>query len=1288
DDLATSGTTVDFSVVEPSVGVHVSSSEVHNGDLFGIDPKNAHLYNDNSIEYSGPALNDVYSDGNTKREVFAFDGFTSAMRMEANGLTVGNSYRMTISIADVENAQLDSAIFIEANSVGSVITFGEDRDSVIGGIHWEGYGDPNLERLQGQIIIDSNTFTSNEEFGLNVQAGTRTDARVPLAGDLPHPGAARNLGAGNPEQLAPGVVVTNNIFANNEAGQLRISGEDTTGVTSTGIVPFARVVNNTIVGGTDGSARPGIVVENNASPTILNNIIAFTTTGISVDGTSDTTIVGGNAYADNTADVNGIVQGDFAINVNSGDPLFTNLSAGNFYPAGSSRVVDASLNSLQDRLSLETLRESVGIAPSPIIASDVDRFGQLRVDDPQVAPPVGLGFNVVKDRGAVERADYTGPSAYLIMPHDNDRNGVDLNQDENNVKLNDIPLSEFRIQLVDNVVPITTQFGSMIDDSTVAANAVEVYQYEGLNQVIVEACCGDLTQFNNRKLELGRDYSFNYDATNDVISIKSLAGSFEQNNYYRITIRSGDGTVLEIPAGIDLPDGTTFDITDEDSQTATFEYDSGYVLQMPQASTLVLPDSDDLDSLDRTTFEIAGALSSVIFEFDTDGTVFDTNQAITYGVNATATEIANTAATVMNAADLGLHAKVVALDDDQIGIHVGANRDHAVTLGNSSPLTEVGIAGAIDHHDSLIVDDGTEAIEFYFDFTTAADRDTDFVPADTVTEAVSILVRHDMTHVELAQALSIAISNKDLGLSPTSNADGLTHVGGEFNHRIDLANAPNITVDGAPGLLNTPLSIRVLGHGDVVLAEDGETFQVANSVLGSTVLFEFDDDGSINDSTAVAVNFTDTSSVSDLVTEIVTEINNANLELEAFESSNSVVGFVDSSAAAVTVGTAVGAIDVFGTAGLDPAVAISYSPFENNEQIAEATADAINSVSGTILDGVMATRDVDSVTINGAQSIVSSDMDILNVVSRTGVKDHAGNALLPNSEIDKAEFIIETGVELDYGDAPHSYATNKESGGPTHVVVEGFSLGENVTVEANANVDDGDDGVVFSEVLESGFTSEITVTLNNSAQLQNAVLDAWIDFDRDEVFGEHERVLTAKPLDAGEQDIDISVPAGTLPGRTYARLRLSTTGGLLPTGPAFSGEVEDYQITIGGNPWMNPFEPLDVNRDGHITPIDSLLVINKLNDLASGDDGRLPVPVPEDFKPEDVGYLDVNDNGYVDPLDALRVINKLNEIFAESEDAAEGEFSNLEDVIAAISYDVEEARDNDESDHDDFFSGL
>ena len=92
----------------------------------------------------------------------------------------------------------------------------------------------------------------------------------------------------------------------------------------------------------------------------------------------------------------------------------------------------------------------------------------------------------------------------------------------------------------------------------------------------------------------------------------------------------------------------------------------------------------------------------------------------------------------------------------------------------------------------------------------------------------------------------------------------------------------------------------------------------------------------------------------------------------------------------------------------------------------------------------------------------------------------------------------------------------------------------------------------------------------------------------------------------------------------------------------------------------------------------------------------MPVPVPEDFRPEDVGYLDVTNDGKVDPIananaeprDALYVINKLNEIFAEGEDGAEGEYSGLDDVIAAISQDVGEARDSDESEHDDFFAGL
>ncbi len=43
------------------------------------------------------------------------------------------------------------------------------------------------------------------------------------------------------------------------------------------------------------------------------------------------------------------------------------------------------------------------------------------------------------------------------------------------------------------------------------------------------------------------------------------------------------------------------------------------------------------------------------------------------------------------------------------------------------------------------------------------------------------------------------------------------------------------------------------------------------------------------------------------------------------------------------------------------------------------------------------------------------------------------------------------------------------------------------------------------------------------------------------------------------------------------------------------GEVEDYAITIVGNPYKNQTNNLDVNGDGKVSPIDALNVINYLN---------------------------------------------------------------------------------------------
>jgi hypothetical protein len=69
-------------------------------------------------------------------------------------------------------------------------------------------------------------------------------------------------------------------------------------------------------------------------------------------------------------------------------------------------------------------------------------------------------------------------------------------------------------------------------------------------------------------------------------------------------------------------------------------------------------------------------------------------------------------------------------------------------------------------------------------------------------------------------------------------------------------------------------------------------------------------------------------------------------------------------------------------------------------------------------------------------------------------------------------------------------------------------------------------------------------------------------------------------------------------------------------------------------------DPVDVNRDGRISPIDALLVINHLNDFGNGRSVDPGSPV------------DVNRDGTVTPIDAMLVINRLKANSAEGESAS------------------------------------
>ncbi len=385
----------------------------------------------------------------------------------------------------------------------------------------ESTGDENSERDQGYLIIESNTISYSAGYGIVVDAGARdTDA------NWAHPSSAAPLSVTNVDQLVPGIMIQNNVLNQGGSGGILFSGDTQPDGQPTAAVPFGRIVNNTIYGrGSTTTTEYGIKVEENAGPTLLNNIVANVTVGIGVDDSSlSTTVIGStlykdiynNQYAVNTDTNTAIDPGEFPLMLDSDDPLFVNAAAGNFYLDADSLAIDSSVDSLQERESLAVVLDPMGLDPSPILAPERDLYGQLRVDDPGISPPVGMGTLVYKDRGAIDRVDRDGPTARLINPEDDDAAGLDHNSAAHDVAVTGQTLFEFTIELSDTG-------GVGIDDSTVYSQQVEVYRDDVL---LVE-------EF---------DYLYQYDAVNDCIHLFPAAGIWQEGYIYTIKLNNDPET--------------------------------------------------------------------------------------------------------------------------------------------------------------------------------------------------------------------------------------------------------------------------------------------------------------------------------------------------------------------------------------------------------------------------------------------------------------------------------------------------------------------------------------------------------------------------------------------------------------------------------------------------------------------------------------------------------------------------------------------------------------------------
>ncbi|HJN11945.1 MAG TPA: pre-peptidase C-terminal domain-containing protein [Pirellulaceae bacterium] len=1147
---------------------------------------------------------------------------------------IGSDYSVTFS-----SGRTISGVFTSTGAGAGQVAVLDVADT-LGVQQSVGFGDQNVVRPQGQILIHSNTVSNSLQFGIVADAGARDiSSLAPLAGNLPHAGPVRVTREVNPQRLVTGVTIVNNLVARNGTGGILVSGDPTVAgdLLQLSAVPFGRVFNNTIVGSGSGV---GIQVEENVSPTLLNNIVSKLGVGISVDPTATSTIIGGTVYQSNLTSVTGTGLGSFPISLTSTDPLFVDADQGNYYLAPGALAIDSAIDSLEDRPAIVTVKAPLGFTESPILAPVLDSIGQRRVDDPDVDTPPGQGARVFKDRGALDRADFAGPSAILLNPQDNDAFGADGNSALTFVELTNSVLSNFSIQLLDGVQPADSQGGTGADDNTVQSNRVTVSR-------------------DNVKLVQGLDYAFSYDATNNIIRLTSLAGIWESDRVYDIELSNAEGLILTAPDGASVTDGDSFDVTDEANNTATFEFESGYSLDVPQTLTLQIPAGGGSAITDGETFQISSDVEMETFEFDSNGAFVEGNVVIDLSGQESANDLANEIVTAINGVNLDL-SPVNIVNVGGRAVHLGSRSIHAVDTSLTA-ITETGVLGGIEDGQMFKIDDGINVLTFEFTTGTSPGLGNRNVP-----------FTYSMTHEQIADSIVATVRNAGLDLNPThaANSDGLVHVGGQIRHIIDVTDS-QLALSGQPGV-RPAWGIRiptVAGKPDFENAlADGEVFTVSDG-SGNSLTIELDDDGETVPGNTVVI-FNDNTTTNQLANAIAIIIRNGNVSLSPSNIGNGIIRL--NGTAAHSLDTTATTLQQIGTAGVPAAVPVNFtpgstyqpgvgtlSPIFSAENMADSIAVAINSANQQrLLQDVTATAKDDEVLMDGV-----SDITGINTVFSSSIRDIAGNRLKPNRNDGTTAFTVFIGSGLDYGDAPDIYGTSEAANGARHQIQGDFFLGNGVDIDFNgqpspdATGDDQDgtddeNGVIFSgaldefgnTVLVGGSTATVTVTAS-----LGGLLDAWIDFNADGDWDDSgEQIFSSQPLIAGTQLLpEFTVLGNSAQGQTFARFRLSSAGGLQPTGFADDGEVEDHAVIISANPWRNPTDFNDVNADGHVTPIDPLVIINYLNhNLASTDPLPIPRPLPDGQTspplPSFAPFLDVNGDGFATSRDVGVVINFLN----------------------------------------------
>ena len=164
----------------------------------------------------------------------------------------------------------------------------------------------------------------------------------------------------------------------------------------------------------------------------------------------------------------------------------------------------------------------------------------------------------------------------------------------------------------------------------------------------------------------------------------------------------------------------------------------------------------------------------------------------------------------------------------------------------------------------------------------------------------------------------------------------------------------------------------------------------------------------------------------------------------------------------------------------------------------------------------------------------------------------------------------------------------------------------------------------FNLSLSSKPISPVTINAESSNISEGTVSPNRLIFTPDDWNKPKKFYITGVPdkLDDGDKDYFINIMPKESNDLNYNNLTPKKVGITNLDFPSF--------------PWQNSIKREDVNKDGQVSPLDALSIINYLNDPINSLNSLL--------------FLDVNNDDHVSPIDALIIINSINQnLFQEGE---------------------------------------